>query len=310
MFERAKVAAVTVRNDFVHYQSQDNQAPFDERLAGFFSPNLEAPIFIIGAPRSGTSFLGNCIASLPGISYHREPLATKLAMERVYCGEWDFAEAAAYYRRVYSWLMRIHFDGNLRFAEKTPRNCFIVEYLWQAFPDAKFIHLIRDGRDVAVSLGKKRWLQADPQKTRSQNFEPEGEEAGSYQRFWVEQERSQEFETTSVAHRAIWTWRRHVEAALAAFQLIPEDQKCTLKYENMVADPLSTADRIADYLGYADSKTARQMLRESMAQARAGSVGSWRSAFNEEQISQISLEAADLLARLNYTDGQPTAASI
>ena len=41
---------------------------------------------------------------------------------------WGFALASFFYRQVYVWLMRIHMDGNLRFTEKTPRNCFIIPF--------------------------------------------------------------------------------------------------------------------------------------------------------------------------------------
>ncbi len=42
--------------------------------------------------------------------------------------------------------------GKARFADKTPRNVLHVELLAAAFPDARFVHLIRDGRDVVPSL--------------------------------------------------------------------------------------------------------------------------------------------------------------
>src|SRR5947207_79174 len=42
-------------------------------------PRLHRPIFIIGAPRSGTTFLGDCIGRMPEVSYHFEPRLTKAA---------------------------------------------------------------------------------------------------------------------------------------------------------------------------------------------------------------------------------------
>lgn len=42
--------------------------------------------------------------------------------------------------------------GKRRWAEKTPRNVLHLSYLFRSFPAAVFIHVIRDGRDVACSL--------------------------------------------------------------------------------------------------------------------------------------------------------------
>ncbi len=42
-------------------------------------------------------------------------------------------------------------QGKLRWAEKTPNHVLNMGELARAFPDARFIHVIRDGRDVALS---------------------------------------------------------------------------------------------------------------------------------------------------------------
>lgn len=42
--------------------------------------------------------------------------------------------------------------GKVRFADKTPRNVLHVELIARSFPDARFVHLVRDGRDVVPSL--------------------------------------------------------------------------------------------------------------------------------------------------------------
>ena len=52
-------------------------------------PRLHRPVFIIGAPRSGTTFLGSSIGRMPEISYHLEPRLTKAAARCVYDGSWS-----------------------------------------------------------------------------------------------------------------------------------------------------------------------------------------------------------------------------
>jgi protein-tyrosine sulfotransferase len=42
--------------------------------------------------------------------------------------------------------------GKARWAEKTPRNISRIEEIFRCFPAARFVHVLRDGRDVACSL--------------------------------------------------------------------------------------------------------------------------------------------------------------
>src|SRR5215471_11376598 len=89
-------------------------------------PRLHRPIFIIGAPRSGTTFLGNCLGRMPEVSYHFEPRLTKAVAGRAYEGSWSASRSARVFRVSYSVLLLTALHGGRRFAEKTPENSFIV----------------------------------------------------------------------------------------------------------------------------------------------------------------------------------------
>ena len=99
-------------------------------------PRLHRPIFIIGAPRSGTTFLGSCIGRLPEVSYHFEPRLTKAAARCVYDGSWSERRSASVFRLSYSALLVAALDGGRRFAEKNPENSFVVPFLAAALPAA------------------------------------------------------------------------------------------------------------------------------------------------------------------------------
>jgi hypothetical protein len=47
-------------------------------------------------------------------------------------------------------------EGKMRWADKTPWYVLHMERLLELFPEARFVHLIRDGRDVALSLFRRR----------------------------------------------------------------------------------------------------------------------------------------------------------
>ena len=48
-------------------------------------------------------------------------------------------------------------EGKMRWGDKTPMNAFDAPHLLSAFPEAQFLHLIRDGRDVCLSWAKVDW---------------------------------------------------------------------------------------------------------------------------------------------------------
>ena len=269
------------------------------RLAATASPNLRRPLFLIGAPRSGTTFLGKCLASLPQISYHFEPIATKASARYVYDHTWSITQAQWFYKTVYKWLLRIHHNGDLRFAEKTPRNCLIVPFLAQTFPEAQFIHIIRDGRDVALSLSKKPWFLAS--EANLGRYEPGGYPYGPYAQFWVEPERREEFEATSDMHRCIWVWKRFTETALASINQLPNQRYLEIRYESLVFEPEKSTEKLKNFLEI-ENKEAAQSFQQAISQANPSLSGQWKKQLSERQLSEIYQEANPLLSSLGYID--------
>jgi hypothetical protein len=64
-------------------------------------------------------------------------------------------------------LAQINKDAITYFADSTPVNMMQANYLYRLFPSAKFINMIRDGRDVALSVAKEKWGPNDPYKALS-----------------------------------------------------------------------------------------------------------------------------------------------
>ncbi|EAW35513.1 sulfotransferase [Lyngbya sp. PCC 8106] len=287
----------TFSEDWQHYKPKDRPLSA-ERLKRFIFPNLEKPIFIFGSPRSGTTFLGNCIAEIPEISYHFEPVLTKAAARYIYTNQWDKNQAKAFYKRVYSWLLRIHLNGDLRLAEKTPRNCFVLPFLYETFPDARFIHIIRDGRDASISLAKRPWYRNDMRGSGAKD--PGGYPFGPIARFWVEPDRIEEFETTNDVHRCMWLWRRYLEEASAGAAQLPTDQYYELRYEDLVTNPQEESERLLDFLEIKNTESRSKFCEFVTKKAKADSMGGWQAELSEEQVQQLEKEAGNWLSKLGY----------
>ncbi|MFB6279759.1 MAG: sulfotransferase [Salinibacter sp.] len=292
-------ALLTLRRDWRQYEGASRPLTW-RRIEKSLSPTVRRPVFVIGAPRSGTSFLGRCIGRLPEVSYHFEPAATQRAAQHVYFDRWSFERAARVYRTVYRWLLRIHLDGDLRYADKSPRNCFLVSFLHRVFPGAQFVHIIRDGRDAALSHSKKPWLQAAAAASGEQGVG--GHQFGPYARFWVEEDRVETFETTTDYHRCIWAWRRHVERALRASKELSPDQYHEVRYERLARAPTNTGMRLLDALGI-HHEASRARLLDQVRTAHDESVGAWRRELSTEQWQTAREEAGAVLDRLGYIDG-------
>jgi Sulfotransferase family len=259
-------------------------------------PRLHRPVFIIGAPRSGTTFLGNCLGRLPEISYHLEPRLTKAAARCVYDGSWSARRGAALFRLSYGALLVAAHDGGHRFAEKNPENSFLVPFLAAEFPDAQFVHIVRDGRDATASHAEQPWLAAAAAASgrRGQGGQLHGPNA----RWWVEPERREEFPLVPDLVRSAWCWRRFTEAALDGVAGLASGRAAEVRYEAMVSDPAATADMLADFLGL--TPDGRAGLHASLARARTDSVGRWRNALGERELADVLAEIGPLLARLGY----------
>jgi len=297
-FNVARWAIRTVHSDLRTYR-RSKWRPCAPRLWGLLRPNVRRPVFLVGAPRSGTTFLGACLGELPEISYHFEPVATKTAARYVYEGRWGIKKAERFYRSVYAWLMRVHFDGDLVFAEKTPRNSFIIPFLYHCFPDARFIHIIRDGRDAALSMRNKPWLQVAQQTSGKR--EPGGYRYGPYARFWVEPDRIDEFERTSDIRRCIWAWRRHTEAALGDGSSLAPEQYHELRYESLVHHPTEEGDRLLHFLEIRGPRS-RRFFQSALEGVKVDSVGRWQRQLSVGEVREMHAEAGDLLKGLGYVD--------
>jgi hypothetical protein len=263
-------------------------------------PRPHRPVFIIGAPRSGTTFLGNCLGRVPEISYHAEPYLTKDAARYVYDGSWSARRGAAFFRLAYGALLLANLDGGYRFAEKDPENSFLVPFLAAEFPDAQFVHIVRDGRDATVSHAEQLWLAAASATSGRRGrgghlFGPYGPHA----RWWVEPERRKEFPLVPDIVRSAWCWRRHTEAALDGVAGLAVGRAAEVRYEAIVSDPSTIADMLADFLEL--SPVSRAELHASLARAKPDSMGRWRKALGERELADVLAEIGPLLARLGYT---------
>ena len=242
-------------------------------------------VFVVGSPRSGTTFLAGAIGSVPGFVDLGEVAPVKASVPEL--AALEPRQAAQRLRRILAVSRRVGLVGSVRAVEQTPELAHLVDVLPLAYPEARIVHIVRDGRDVVCSLLDKPWLR--PSQTDADDA---GIAYGAYARFWVEPERRREFEEASDARRAAWAWRRYVTAARSAGTHAHE-----LRYEDVAAHPEEVAERLAAYL---DAPV--EPLAAALGRAHASSVGRYRRDLDDEQLADVEAEAGDLLRELGYLE--------
>jgi len=238
--------------------------------------------FVVGSPRSGTTFTGAALGSQPGWVDLGEIPVLKRAVPGLAAATVD--EQAAVVRRIIERVRTLGLARGLRAVEQNPETSFLLAGVLQAYPQARAVHVVRDGRDVVCSLLERGWLRA-----RS-GADDARQRYGAHARFWVEPDRREEFERASEVRRAAWAWRRYVRAAAA----VPE-RTSELRYEALVADPAGAAGRLA-----AELDSAPAPLAEAFARVHDASVGRWRRDLTPGQLAEVEAEAGPLLAELGY----------
>jgi len=199
------------------------------------------PIFIVGCPRSGTTLLRLMLDSHPGIAIpdeshfvahlHREWGAARrtpeMILERVVAhgrfARWgidpnEVRRLAAKTRpSSYGEVMRTVFatyalsTGKVRWGDKSPPYVTQLPFLANLFPDALFIHIIRDGREVAASLAAHPWG-------------PSG------------------------VIGAASFWKRRVSAGREAGHSLPPAHYLEVKLEDLITDPESVLRGVCDFV--------------------------------------------------------------
>jgi hypothetical protein len=266
-------------------------------------------VVIIGAARSGTNILRDTLVRLPGhgtwpcdeinlIWRHgntREPtdelppaLATP-SVQRSVRGAFDAIAAHRHLRTV---------------VEKTCANSLRVAFVDRIVPTARYVFIVRDGRDVVASA-MRRWsapldLRYTLRKARYAPLDDVPRYAAGFIANRLHARRSPEarvaswgprFEgmdamlrTSSLAEVCATQWARSVQHAARDLESIGSDRVVRVRYEDLTADPASEIDRIAAFLGVEPDDE----VYAGAASITAASVGNWQRSLGEAEKRAIA----------------------
>jgi hypothetical protein len=115
---------------------------------------LARAVVVVGAPRSGTSLMGLLLSQHPQLAYVNEPrLVWRFgndAKSDMLRREDARPEVRRHIRRTFA--RRVREEGRARLLEKTPATSLRLGFVDAVFPDCRFVHVIRDGRESVLGI--------------------------------------------------------------------------------------------------------------------------------------------------------------
>lgn len=228
--------------------------------------NVEAPVFILGTGRSGTTILGIVLSMHRDIGFLNEPKAIWATLHEHDDLIGSYQRGSARYRLLVedttpSTIRAAHriYGGYLfltrtnRVVEKYPELIFRTEYVRTLFPDAKFLFLSRHGKDTCSSISN--WSERLGAKVNGETHDWWGvnDRKWHFLRDQLVPEHPDlashigEMESISYAARAAVEW---IVTMREGMRLAAEDGMGTLHvpYEMLCANPSAWAKRIEDFL--------------------------------------------------------------
>jgi len=208
-------------------------------------------------------------------------------------------------------------DGLDVVVEKTCANSLRVGFVNAVVPEAQFIHIVRDGRDVAVSAAERWAAPLDlPYVLKKARFVPLRDLPYYGLRYaWNRVHRV----LSTDEHLAFWgprfpgmgdvlrrhrlpvacavQWRECVDAATRDLALIDEARVHAVRYEDFVAHPVEHVQGLLDFLGIS---VASHEAEAAVQDVSPRSVGRWRKVLDDETYREVLAKIESTLKQFSY----------
>jgi hypothetical protein len=278
-------------------------------------PQFDRPVFIVSAPRAGSTLLFDTVAQFPEVwTIGRESHDIEMDIPELHPATCNYASnrlTAADAPPAVSTAVRHWFGQRLqnrsacwygalpaeerppavRFLEKTPKNALRIPFLKAIFPDARFLFLYREPQQTISSL-MEGW--------RSRRFVAYREMPG-----WPYNEWSflltpgwERLRDRPLAEIAAQQWQAANTCILDDLAKLPRSEWCLLQYTDLVRKPQQTIETVGHFAGLCSDhhieQTVSQTLPVTHVTLSAPSAEKWRK--QEGEIAPL-LSALEPLVR-------------
>lgn len=294
------------------------------------------PAILIAAPRSGTTLIYDLFKQHPQVISWHEPYFIWEYLQKLKendCLDDSDADpkSIAFIRRQFEYLA--YKTGKCIVLEKTPTNAFKISYIHKVLPNAKWIHLYRDGRDVISSMkvqyqrrkqiAKKRSLKNiifDIHYTLSRQpllrfrllailYEMRHwHRIAPYFQFNMKNQWStsigwgprypgwQEDKQILDEIEFIATqWVKTEQQVLNDLKIVDQNKLFTFSYEQLLSNPVETLTDLCEFL-----EISSDIVGDLANQIRRSNTSKWKSGLTDDEIDRIKPIISDLQYHYNY----------
>jgi hypothetical protein len=151
-----------------------------------------------------------------------------------------------------------------RWGDKTPEYAYHLPLLLELFPEASFVHVVRDGRDVALS-------------TFDMHFGAKN------------------------AYAAARDWMACIDAVDTFRRAFPQARVLEIRYEDLLSDPQAVFGGLSRFLQIVDGEALAARVGSAVApQLRAGNTNKWRARLSTSEQRRFEAVAGSALTRYGY----------
>jgi GT2 family glycosyltransferase len=332
-----------------HDPKKAAEAKKDSAVPAVISPRksveIPSPFFVVGHGRSGTTWLELTLNSHPevvckgsGMFFGRDmPLyegqATLPAalegtgdlkiwhdMRPNYWSKRSFEEDLPRLTKAiadYTMGAELAASGKKLAGDRTPHHVSYLDELHALYPEAKVVHVIRDGRDVAISNLHAIWQNA---RDRSGPVDLEPEVQEKRDAYLADREgfvaRGESIFTDYRIEQLAGSWRDVVSKGREDGERLFGERYFEVRYEDLLDDPAAELGRLLAFLGVDhdpemvsriaednsfERVTGRKRGEEDPAHFnRKGVAGEWKKVFTDRDRRVFEERAGALLAELGY----------
>jgi len=284
---------------------------------------VRQPVFVISAPHSGADLLGRAIKQSAGfhLTIGQDAVQSVVyAFARSPSIQRGRSDAAATVLRdafAQAWRVTAHccltcspvcrqagqVNGAsccvrerdiVRYGDASPDLMYCADSLVDAFPDARLVQIVRDGRDVvAAMLGDPMamaWFRPGMTNVDAEFPNPF---------YGIETEQDQaSWPGLSLAGKCALRWRGSVRAMARFRSSMSAQQLTTVRYEDLIRHPAAACAAVSGFIESSIAPIpARLPRREGQAHLEPGA---WRKLLSPAQVAEVEEVAGPELARVGY----------
>jgi hypothetical protein len=191
-----------------------------------------------------------------------------------------------------------------------------MEEIARIYPEARVIHIIRDGRDAAVSAAHHSWNFG---KARKKSYEVSAKRESTRRDPRELKEAGESIFAEDQLRKIAAEWAARVGRAMEDGPVLLGDHYSEVQYEGLSMKPEERVRRLLEFLGAeAGDETVRRCVESASFERlsrgrqrgeedpssffRKGIAGDWQNVFTEEDKRVFKEEAGDLLIKLGYEE--------